>query len=129
MSRTALFLACSLLSLLACSAETPPGDAGASVDSGSLVDANVSDLDSATPHADSAADVDSSAPADAGAIDDAATVVDASSAQDAAVDIDAGPAPMCPSGMHVCPCATGFYCLFLGGACLAPTADCPPPTP
>lgn len=33
--------------------------------------------------------------------------------------------PTCPGTMHVCLCATGYYCLRIGASCLAPTAPCP----
>jgi hypothetical protein len=123
--RTSLFVtlvAFIAVALAGCSAEISPGvDAHVGSDSGT------SDVDAFTPEVDAAMSIDG------GAIDsgshDGGSAVDAPSGQDAAVAVDAGPAPTCPAGEHVCPCATGFYCLFMGAACIAPSAPCPPPTP
>jgi hypothetical protein len=38
---------------------------------------------------------------------------------------DAGPAPVCSGAQHACACATGYYCLFAGAECIAPTSSCP----
>ena len=41
---------------------------------------------------------------------------------DAGGDADRG---ACAADEHSCGCATGSYCLKIGAACIAPTADCP----
>jgi hypothetical protein len=39
-----------------------------------------------------------------------------------ATDPDAG---TCPPRSHVCQCATGTYCLYLGAMCMSPSTPCP----
>ena len=38
---------------------------------------------------------------------------------------DASGPPTCPGTMHVCLCATGYYCLRIGFGCLSPSSPCP----
>jgi hypothetical protein len=35
-------------------------------------------------------------------------------------------AASCPPMEHVCPCATGHYCLRMNMMCMAPSSACPP---
>lgn len=99
-------------------------DAG-HTDTGTMIDSGTTDAGMSTDTGtDAIVATDSGADAgvrDAGQSD--VSVVDAGTPPDASVS-DAG-VPMCPGTMHVCLCATGYYCLQIGFACLSPSAPCP----
>ncbi len=119
-----------LLSVAGCTSQGSDVDAAQAIDAAVVADAgrdgsvSIDAGHDASPAMD--AGTDAFVGADAFVGHDAGH--DAFVGQDAFVgpdtDVDAAP-PMCPGTMHVCFCATGWYCVHIGASCLAETAPCP----
>ena len=123
--RLALGIALLASVMLASCGDSSPGPGG--TDSGSVSsDAGRATTDSGSVRMDAGpvADGGGSGDTDAGGgARDAAAMDGGNVASDGGSDTDAD--AMCGPGTHVCLCATGYYCLFAGAACISPSSPCP----